>query len=138
MKFAVIALFAAIAVSAEDEEEDSGAAAAVGDACKMGEDDCGYEKDQKLICVELDYSSASMTDEQKDALKDAGATDEDITKAEEKIQETTMDPLCIESKDCEDDSARRKEADESGVGVTCSAKALAATMVTALGALAAM
>jgi hypothetical protein len=121
-----------------DGDGDSGDAAKEGDTCTMGNDDCGYEADQKLICAEADMSGASMTDDQKKKLTDAGASDDDITKAEEAMQAMGTVAVCTASANCEGDSEKMKEADDMGVSVTCSAKALAGAMVAFVAAAATM
>merc|ERR550514_691503 len=124
MKFAVIALIAVVA--AEDE-----AAAVEGAKCTMGSDDCDYEKDQKLICGEADMTGAKMTDEQTKAMKDAGADDAAITAAEEAMQALGKVSVCVKSADCDSSSAKWKEAEDQGISLACSAKALAGAMAAA-------
>merc|ERR1719453_1113822 len=128
----------AAAAGGDGDGGDGGDGAKEGDKCTMGNDDCGYEADQKLICAEADMSGASMTDDQKKKLTDAGASDDDITKAEEAMQAMGTVAVCTASANCESDSAKMTEADDMGVSVTCSAKALAGAMVAFVAAAATM
>merc|ERR1719453_811744 len=100
----------AAAAGGDGGDGDSGDAANEGDKCTMGNDDCGYEADQKLICA----------------------------KAEEAMQAMGTVAVCTASANCESDSEKMKEADDMGVSVTCSAKALAGAMVAFVAAAATM
>jgi len=113
------------------DAEDCSAGGGEGSKCAMGEDDCGYETDQKLICGEADMTGAKMTDEQTKAMKDAGASDDDVTKAEEAMQALGKVSVCVKSADCDSSSAKWKEAEDQGISLSCSAKALAGAMAAA-------
>ena len=133
----LLALTLAAFVAAEDDKKE---AAKEGSACTMGKDDCGYEKDQKLICAQLDMTGFEATDEQKEKAKKDGMSEADIEKLTDKMKEQFKidgdKGGCTASANCDGSNKDTKELIDAGAEIKCSAKALAASVVVAMGALA--
>merc|ERR1719263_885174 len=109
MKFAVIALIGAAAATEK-------AVKALNEACTLGSDECGYEKDKKNICIELDYSG--LDDAAKKLITGLGSN--------------TKMTTCQTSASCE--GTVMEAWDAAGVAVTCGAKALAGSALTVAAA----
>merc|ERR1719163_3518 len=134
----LLALVALVAAADEKKKE-----VKAGAKCVMGKDECNYEADQKMICIQADWSGFKADDAVKKLMKDKFKVEEAaMDKAIEKVVEDQKkanegdNGVCGKSGECDTPSADTKAWVDAGASYTCSAKALAVTMGAVVGALA--